>query len=74
MIEQRKIVIDEIDNKTREISNRVSTDGILFPFLFYLCISVASSSREILWFSYSCLRGKRFIQKSLIFYLTGSFF
>jgi len=43
MIEQRKIVIDEIDNKTTEISNRVKHRWNFISFRFYLCISVASS-------------------------------
>jgi len=52
MIEQRKIVIDEIDNKTTVISNRVSTDKRKFNLKnicdlsvasFHPCISVAYS-------------------------------
>jgi len=42
MIEQRKIVIDEIDNKTTVISNRVNTDKRKFNLKNICDLSVAS--------------------------------
>ena len=50
MIEQRKIVIDEIDNKTTEISNRVKHRWN-FISLYFLSVYISGISlRGFSWF------------------------